>query len=44
MTITKQNNLYTVTAKARYGRISCSSEHLQHAMATVFNIVKGLQA
>jgi len=44
MTITKQNNRYTVTAKARYCHISCSSEHLQHAMATVFNIIKGLQS
>ena len=44
MTITKQNNRHTVTAKVRYGRISCSSENLQHAMATVFNIIKRLQA
>jgi hypothetical protein len=44
MTIKKQNNRYTVTAKSGYGRITCSSKHLQHAMATVFNIVKGMQA
>lgn len=43
MTITKQNSSYTVTARVKYGKITCTSEHLQHAMATVFNLIKGVQ-
>jgi hypothetical protein len=43
MTITKQNNRYTVIAKHKYGAVTQSNESMTKAIAGVYAIMERLQ-